>query len=165
MGFFDRMKNEKEAVDQAQEMLHSPGFEDMIRQSQEMYAQMTQGGGLQHLMEQGQRASKLVSAGVPTPAVIKSVAEGSLADAGVPTGAPPPGFGPAGDAPTPGFQTAASVGNSQTFTVEVQPEGKPAYEAKFTQMVAAAIPLQPGTKITVRVDPDDPHSMMFWGMG
>ena len=161
MGIFDDLKGDKDAIEQAREVMKSPGFEDMVRQSQEMYAQMMQGGGIQHLMEEGQRAAKLVSTGVPTPAVIKSVEESAEPPLGA--GAPPPGFGPAGDAPTPGIP-AAGMGTAQTFTVEVQPEGKAPYEATFTQRVAAAIPLEPGTKITVRVDPDDPNSMMFWGM-
>ena len=161
MGLFDDLNRDRKAIDQAQELMKQPGFADMVRQSQEMAKQMQSSGQMQELMAYAQRASTLATSGVATPATVKSMEV--LAAPEAPSGGAPPGFGPAGEAPSP--MPSMSMPAQAKVTVEVRPDGKPAYEATFTQSVPeqAKGMLAPGSEITVRVDPNDPNSMMWWG--
>lgn len=163
MGFFSRLRSTKQGVDQAQELMSQPGFADMVRQGQEMAAQMQSSGQMQELMHDSQLAMRLSTSGVAMPATIRAVEriEGGPTDIGA--GGAPPGWGPAGEAPASGFQ--AAIPPESKVTVEVQPPGRPAYEGSFTQMLPDQLlpSLTPGAKITVRVDPNDPSAMMMWG--
>jgi len=157
MGFFSRLKQDARSIEQARDVMAQPGFADMVSQAQEAYAGL-QGGGMQAMMAQAQRASTLATSGIDTPATIRGVETST----GAPAGGSIPGFGPAGDAPTPGM-TAYTA--ETKLDVEVHPQGKPTYEASFTQTLPPQITqtLQPGMSIVVRVDPNDPMSMLYWG--
>lgn len=84
------------------------------------------------------RAIKLNQSGVNHPATVKSVTETGNADVS---------------------------GKEIRFEVEVRPAGGNAYAASFSQfMVEGSLGgVGEGSEITVRVDPDDPNSMLFWG--
>ena len=86
-----------------------------------------------------QRAMKLNQAGVNHPAVLKSFRETGNSDMG---------------------------GSKEIeFDVEVQPAGGSPYAATFAQFMPAGSEnnLNEGGTITVRVAPDDPSSMLYWG--
>jgi hypothetical protein len=160
MGFFRRLRAERQSIEQAREIMSEPGFADMVRSGQEAYATLQTSGGMEHMLEDAQRAATLASSGVTTPAIVKA-----LAVAASPSlGSAPPGFGPAGEAPSPmmapGFATQTKV------DVEVRPDGGTPYAASFTQSLPQQVisMLRPGMIITVRVDPSDPSSMLFWGL-
>jgi hypothetical protein len=88
-----------------------------------------------------QKAMRLNEAGVNHPATVKSMTE---------TGNTDPGGG-----------------KEVQFEIEVQPAGGSPYTTTFTQfMVEGSIRgVEAGSTITVRVDPEDPNSMLFWGQG
>lgn len=161
MGFFSRLKAERQSVQAAQEIMSQPGFAEMMRSGQEAAAQMRQPGRMEEMMAYAQRAQVIAASGVQTPATIRSVERPEPAAEIAPGGAPQ-GFGPAGPAPT---YAVGGLGDEVTINVEVQPAGKPAYEASFKQTVSDQIlpMLTPGSRITVRVDPNDPNSMLYWG--
>ncbi len=171
MGFFSRLRADKQSIEMAQEAMSQPGFAEMVQAAQQQAAQMQQPGKMQEMMAMAQRTQVIAMSGVPAPATIKSVEKVADAGAGSSTappgfGASPPGFGPAGQAPSiqmPGTQLAVEM----KFVVEVQPANGTPYEATFNQPTTQQVVdmLAPGTKITVRVDPNDPSSMLFWGMG
>ena len=58
-------------------------------------------------------------------------------------------------------------GKEIRFDVEVRPAGGAPYATTFSQfMLAGSLGgVAAGSEITVRVDPDDPNSMLFWGAG
>jgi hypothetical protein len=124
MGFMDRFK---EAASQAGDMAKSAG-QSMTKE------------GMTDAAAYRDRAVKLNSSGVNTPATIKSLSETGKTDMG--------------------------GGKEIAFDVEVTPAGGEAYATTFTQSMQASVleSLTPGTAITVRVDPDDKNSMLFWGM-
>ena len=137
MDFFDKLKSEGQGIEQARELMNQPGFADMIRQAQAMAQQMQGSGQMQEMMAYAQRASALATSGVATPATVKSV-EMLAAPAAEAPGGVPPGFGPAGEAPS--AMPSMAMPQQAKVTVEA-----------------------PGSAITVRVDPNDPSSMMWWG--
>jgi len=103
-------------------------------------AQSAASGGVTDAGEYRNRAVKLNSAGVDTPATIKSMSETGKTDFG--------------------------GGKEIAFEVEVRPAGGEAYTSTFNQSMIDSVlgQLSPGQAITVRVDPDDPSSMLFWGI-
>jgi hypothetical protein len=113
-------------------------FKDVANQAGQMAQSATTGVGAQ--AEMRDRAVKLNQSGVDTPATIMSLRETGNTDVG--------------------------GGKEVEFTVEVKPAAGAAYTATFTQFMVASVMEQvnEGGEITVRVDPDDPNSMMFWGM-
>ena len=88
-----------------------------------------------------QKAVKLNQSGVNTAATVRSVAETGNTDMG--------------------------GSKEMRFEVEVRPDGGSPYATTFTQfMIAGSLSgVAEGSEITVRVDPDDPNSMLFWGAG
>ncbi len=68
---------------------------------------------------------------------------------------------------TPTGNTDVGGGKEIQFEVEVQPAGGAPYANTFTQfmMDGSISGVEAGSTITVRVDPDDPTSMIFWGAG
>jgi hypothetical protein len=68
---------------------------------------------------------------------------------------------------TPTGKTSVGSGIEHTLTVEVQPVGDAAYACTFTQDLiqqsAEAFQEKVGEEIVVKVDPDDPQSMVAWG--
>lgn len=87
------------------------------------------------------RVMKLNSSGVEHPAAISSIEATGNADVG-------------------------GAGTEYLFGVDVAPAGAEPYSASFTQSMVPSVmeQLSVGKAITVRVDPDDRNSMMFWGM-
>jgi hypothetical protein len=87
------------------------------------------------------RAVRLNQSGVNHPATVKTMSETGNSDPG--------------------------GGKEIQFQVEVQPANANPYAASFMQfMVEASLTgVAEGSEITVRVDPDDPNTMMFWGAG
>jgi hypothetical protein len=68
---------------------------------------------------------------------------------------------------TPTGTTAVGGGIEHQLTVEVQPVGGEPYVCTFTQDLIQgsvdAFNQKVGEEITVKVDPDDPQSMVAWG--
>jgi hypothetical protein len=163
VGLFKRLKQGREQIEAAQEAMGGQDFGELIRAGMQSAAEMQQPGKMEEMMAYAQRAQVIANSGVITPATITSVDRDQPAAATA--GGAPPGFGPAGEAPT-AFPTASFSSTQVTMNVEVHPIGKPAYQASFkqamTDQVLATLP--PGTKINVCVDPNDPSSMLFWGM-
>lgn len=66
-----------------------------------------------------------------------------------------------------GGRDPLSGGQDWEFDVEVRPAGGAPYAATFTQqLLAGAVDTykaKVGGEVTVRVDPDDPQSMLLWG--
>ena len=87
------------------------------------------------------KMQKLAQSGVEQPAILKSM--------------------------TPTGKTAVGGGIEHQIAVEVQPVGAEAYEATFTQdLIQQSVDgfqAKVGEQITVKVDPDDPQSMVAWG--
>lgn len=85
------------------------------------------------------RAIKLNQSGVNHPATVTTMTETGNSDPG--------------------------GGKEIRFEVEVRPAGANPYAATFSQFVVAGSMsgVSEGSEITVRVDPDDPSSMLFWG--
>jgi hypothetical protein len=102
-------------------------------------ASMGTGMGAADVAAYQQKAQKLNQSGVNHPATVKGMA---------PTGNTDPGGG-----------------REIRFDVEVQPERGAPYATSFTQfmMDGSMGGVGEGSVITVRVDPDDPNSMLFWG--
>ena len=101
-------------------------------------------GGLGGAASEAEKANRIAQVGVQTPAVLRSI---------TPTGNKDP----------------LSGGEEFALEVEVRPPSGDSYPATFTQqLVVAAIETYQGkvsSEITVRVDPDDPNSMLLWGRG
>ena len=85
-----------------------------------------------------QRLMRLNQSGVETPATLKSFSETGNSDPG--------------------------GGKEISFDVEVRPAGGAPYAATFTQfMIQSSMDsVSEGSEIILRVDPEDPNSMMFW---
>jgi hypothetical protein len=68
---------------------------------------------------------------------------------------------------TPTGNTALGGGIEHTLVVEVQPVGGEPYSCTFNQDLIQgsvdAFQQKIGEEITVKVDPDDPQSMVAWG--
>jgi hypothetical protein len=125
------------------------GFMDKFKDAAGQAAEAAKGAG--QVMSAGmssetaataQKMNKLATAGVEHKALLRSM---------TPTGK----------------QDALSGGAEHTFDVEVRPEGGSPYECSFNQdlipqSVQGFEPLV-GQEITVKVDPDDPQSMVAWG--
>ena len=116
------------------------GFMDRLKGAAESVQAQTSKVGVGASADQmalANRAQRLMNAGVETPAHIDSMT-------------------PTGNPDTPG-------GAEHTITVTVTPaEGEPR-PATFNQYIYPAAPLAAGDDVIVRIDPDDPNSMMLWG--
>jgi hypothetical protein len=88
----------------------------------------------------GQRAARLFRSGVDTPATVRSIELGE-------------------HSPMLGGRPA-KVG------LTVEPAGGPPYAATADQIMNGSLSamLDPGTRVTVKVDPADPLSVMVWGV-
>jgi hypothetical protein len=124
-------------------------YDDMMRQAQEAAARMGvqlpgAGAGAAPSMEEAAamqaRAMKLNQSGVEMPATIDSLQPTGKVDFG--------------------------GGKEIAFGVTVTPPGGQPYHATFTQYMIDSVMtgLTTGAAIKVRVDPDVPNSMLFWGM-
>jgi len=123
-------------------------YDDMMRQAQEAAQRMGiqmpgAGAGTGPSMEETAalqaRAMKLNQSGVEMPATITSVQPTGKVDFG--------------------------GGKEMAFGVTVSPPGGQPYQATFSQYMIDSVmtDVAPGANIKVRVDPDDPTSMLFWG--
>jgi hypothetical protein len=90
-------------------------------------------------MSLANRAKKLMSSGVDTPAHIDSME-------------------PTGATDTPG-------GAENIIKATVKPAGGEPYEVTFNQYIYPSAPFAAGEDVTVKVDPDDPNVVMIWGKG
>ena len=113
-------------------------FKDAANQASKATG-MNTGMGVGDQAAYQQKAMRLNQAGVNHPAVLTSFRETGNSDMG---------------------------GSKEIeFDVEVRPEGGSPYRATFAQFMPAGSEnnLSEGRTITVRVDPDDPNSMLYWG--
>jgi hypothetical protein len=119
-------------------------FKDGMQQAQQAQ-QQTAGGGApgmptQQDMEYMNRVTKLNNSGVEHPATIKSMQSTGKTDMG--------------------------GGAEYQIEVEVQPAGGSPYNAQFSQFMhegSMGSWATEGAAVKVRVDPDDPSSMILWG--
>jgi hypothetical protein len=121
------------------------GFMDKFKDAaagaqQAAQAGMPGGDAVGGQLEARDRAMKLNQSGVDTPATVTALRETGNTDIG--------------------------GGKEIEFTVEVQPEGGSAYTTTFNQYMIDSVmgQVSEGSGITVRVDPGDPNTMMFWGL-
>jgi hypothetical protein len=106
-------------------------------------SQMSSGsGGAADQAATAAQMNKLATSGVETPATLKDLRD-------------------------TGNKDALSGGTDYEIDVEVQPEGGEAYAATFTQQLipqsVEGFKEKVGQDVTVKVDPDDPSSMVLWG--
>ena len=83
------------------------------------------------------RGKRLMDAGVDTPGHIDSMT-------------------PTGKTDTPG-------GAENIIEATVRPPGGAEYQVSFNQYIYPSAPFSAGEDVTIRVDPDDPNSVMLWG--
>ena len=122
-------------------------YEEMMRQAQEMAQKMGMPGAgaagtppdMDELAAYQARAVKLNQSGVQMPATITSL--------------------------TLTGKVAFGGGKEIVFGVQVEPPGGQPYATSFNQYMVDSVMagVVPGARINVRVDPDDPTAMMFWG--
>jgi hypothetical protein len=121
------------------------GFMDKLKDAAAQAQQAAQAGmpggeAAGGQLEVRDRAMKLNQSGVDAPAKVTALRETGNTDIG--------------------------GGKEVEFTVEVQPDGGAPYTTTFSQYMVDSVMEQvsEGSAITVRVDPDDPNSMLFWGL-
>ena len=122
-------------------------YEEMMRQAQQMAQQMGMPGGgapgtppdMDEMAAYQARAVKLNSSGVQVPATITSL--------------------------TPTGKVDFGGGKELVFGVTVEPAGGQPYAASFNQYMVDSVMagVAVGAKINVRVDPEAPTVLMFWG--
>ena len=119
MGLMDRMK---QAAESAQAATSKIGV-----------------GASADQMALANKAKKLTSDGVETPAHIDSMTSTGNTDA-------------------PG-------GTEHTIAITVNPPGGDSYQVSINQYVYPSSPYGEGESVIVRVDPADPNVVMIWGKG
>ena len=99
-------------------------------------------GGAAAAAEHAAKVNKIGQQGVLTPAVLKGLTD-------------------------TGRKDPLSGGEDWQIEVEVQPAGGAPYAATFTQQLlggsVGTYQAKIGSAIQVKVDPDDPRSMLLWG--
>jgi len=118
------------------------GFMDKMKQAAESAQAQTSKIGVGASADQmglANKAQKLMNSGVETPAHIDSMS-------------------PTGNTDKPG-------GAENVVTATVKPPAGEPYEVTFNQYIYPSAPFSAGEDVTVRVDPDDPNSVMIWGKG
>ena len=90
-------------------------------------------------MDLANRAQKLISEGVDTPATIDSME-------------------PTGNTDTPG-------GAENVIAATAHPAGAEPYQLTFTQYIYPSAPFNVGDSVTLKVDPADPSAAMIFGKG
>ena len=118
------------------------GFMDKMKQAAESAQAQTSKIGVGANAGQiglANKAQKLMNSGVETPAHIDSMSQ---------TG-----------------QTDKPGGAENVIVATVKPAGGSPYEVTFNQFIYPSAPFSTGEDVTVRVDPDDPNSVMIWGKG
>lgn len=115
------------------------GFMDRFKGAAESVQAKTSGMGIGASAEQielANRAKKLRSAGVDTPAHIDSMSA-------------------TGNTDTPG-------GTEYNITLTVSPAGGEAYQVTTNQYTYPSNPFNDGENVSVKVDPDDPSVLMIF---
>ena len=122
------------------------GFMDKFKQAADMAKAPGQSlanmGGPAAAAEHAAKVNKIGQQGVLTPAVLKGQRDTSRTD-------------------------PLSGGEDWEIDVEVRPAGGAPYAATFTQQIlggaVSTYQAKIGAEIQVKVDPDDPQSMLLWG--
>lgn len=118
------------------------GFMDKIKQAAESAQAQTSKVGIGASGDQialANRGQKLMKSGVEMPAHIDSMT-------------------PTGNTDKPG-------GAEQVIELTVKPSDGEPYAVTMNQYIYPSAPFSAGEDVTVRVDPDDPQSVMLWGKG
>jgi len=118
------------------------GFMDKVKQAAESAQAQTSKigvGASGNQIDLANRAQKLMSTGVDTPAHIDSMTS-------------------TGNTDKPG-------GTEYTITLTVKPAGGDAYEVTTNQYIYPSAPFSEGEDVTVKVDRDDPNTVMIFGKG
>ena len=118
------------------------GFMDRVKSAAEGVQAQTSKVGVGASADQmalANRAQRLMNAGVDTPAHIDSMT-------------------PTGNTDKPG-------GAEQVIALTVKPAGGEPYEVTTNQYIYPSAPFSAGEDVTVKVDPEDPQSVMIWGKG
>jgi hypothetical protein len=125
---------EQQAMEQAQALMGGQDLQALAAQAM----QMASGGGMAELMAYRDRATKLMQHGVQATATIKAVREGA---------------------------TSPLTGSEVDLDVTVKPPSGAPYDATIKQYfpAGAAQKFTVGSEIGVRIDPDDPQSLLVWG--
>ena len=116
------------------------GFLDRLKGAAESVQAQTSKVGVGASADQmalANRGKRLMDHGVETPAHIDSMT-------------------PTGNTDTPG-------GSEHTITVTVTPAAGEPRSATFNQYIYPSAPFAAGDDVIVRIDPEDPNSMMLWG--
>jgi len=116
------------------------GFMDKMKKAAESAQAQTSKigvGASAGQMDLANRAQKLMKSGVDTPAHIDSMESTGKTDA-------------------PG-------GTEHVIGLTVKPTGGEPYQATINQYVYPSAPFSTGQDVTVKVDPDDPQSLMIFG--
>ena len=118
------------------------GFLDKMKKAAEDVSAQTSKVGVganRGQMDLANRAKKLMSSGVETPAHIDSMT-------------------PTGETDKPG-------GAENEITLTITPAGGSPYQVTTNQYIYPSAPFSAGEDVVVRVDPDDPNAVMIWGKG
>jgi hypothetical protein len=152
MGLFDKRKERKEEIrsflgsvnhdiDLAQQVAAKQMGNTGLDMDTAMAAaqQAMAPGAMEAMAAQRDRIMRLTQHGVETPATLRAV------QAGAPS--------------------AVAYNAELTLDWTVEPPGGAPYEARSIDAVHASVApaLVAGTRCTVRVDPNDPQTVMFWG--
>jgi len=116
------------------------GFMDKMKQAAEGVQAQTSKVGVGASADQmslANKAQKLMKVGVDTPAHIDSMT-------------------PTGNTDKPG-------GAENVIEITVSPAGGAPYSVTTNQYIYPSAPFSAGEDVTVKVDPDDPNSVMLWG--
>lgn len=116
------------------------GFMDKIKKAAEGAQNVTSHVGIgadQGQMDLANRAKRLMNAGVDTPGHINTMT-------------------PTGKTDTPG-------GSEHIVDLTVSPPGGAPYQVQINQYIYPSAPFSAGQAVTVKVDPEDPSSVMIWG--
>lgn len=116
------------------------GFMDKMKKAAESAQAQTSKVGIgadAGQIDLANRAQKLMKVGVDTPARIDSMT-------------------PTGKTDTPG-------GAENVIEITVSPAGGEAYQVTTNQYIYPSAPFSAGEDVTVKVDPDDPNTVMLWG--
>jgi hypothetical protein len=116
------------------------GFMDKMKKAAESAQAQTSKVGVGASADQmalANRGQKLMKEGVETPAHIDSMVSTGKTD-------------------TPG-------GTEHDITVTVSPAAGDPYTVTTNQYIYPSAPFSAGEDVLVRVDPDDPNSLMLWG--
>ena len=149
MGFFKRSKEEQNFVAEAMSELEKlPALQKQAmeqaqavmggRDVQALVAQAMSGAGLSEQMAYRDRAATLMQHGVEGRATVRAAREG---------------------------ETSPLTGAEVELDVSVTPPAGAPYDATIKQYFPAgsAAKFPAGTEIPVRIDPDDPQSLLVWG--